>query len=367
MENIKVIMAPTRELAEECLQKNRVIATVEAEYGDYCIEGEKVTLAHHGIRSDNPAPCNTKDIPVLSEGVILISHLDLDTVGGVLALTGQKIDDPEFWAGVEYIDVLGAHHIHELHQEVQDKLNAVYAWNSEHPRKRNTEITDVTEIINSNATMLAAVLNERHPEHETMIQKGREWEKEINEKVNSKLECEWRYSRNFITDGVFCSSSYYSHAQGIIMPATVTLNTKYNAITIAFEDGGRKASAKELVQKLWGPEAGGRDGIAGSPRGWQKSPEEALEEYHRACDAVEAVMEDEYNKILPISADQTPQEIMEALDRDPSSIVNILYGEDFENAKHYLATGEIPGEWKQEIENGHKNTEMEYEEEDIER
>ena len=32
-------------------------------------------------------------------------------------------------------------------------------------------------------------------------------------------------------------------------------------------DGGKELSAKNIVQELWGPEAGGHPGIAGSPRG----------------------------------------------------------------------------------------------------
>lgn len=38
------------------------------------------------------------------------------------------------------------------------------------------------------------------------------------------------------------------------------------AAPLAFEDGGKQLNAKEIVQELWGPEAGGREGIAGSPR-----------------------------------------------------------------------------------------------------
>ena len=41
-----------------------------------------------------------------------------------------------------------------------------------------------------------------------------------------------------------------------------------HAVTVAFECGGNPSkSARAIVQGLWGPEAGGRDGIAGSPRG----------------------------------------------------------------------------------------------------
>lgn len=84
---MQVMLAPSRELAENVQD---VAATVEAEYGDYCVEGNEVTLAHHGSRSSNPAPCNTPNVPTLSGGTILVSHLDLDAIGGVLDLMGKR-------------------------------------------------------------------------------------------------------------------------------------------------------------------------------------------------------------------------------------------------------------------------------------
>ena len=51
---------------------------------------------------------------------------------------------------------------------------------------------------------------------------------------------------------------------------------------MAFKDGGAKISARAFVQSLWGPDAGGHDGIAGSPRGWKLSEEEIAYEFARA-------------------------------------------------------------------------------------
>ena len=47
-------------------------ATVEAEYGNNVVEGTKVTLAHHGPRSNNPAPCNTPDVPELPASATIV-------------------------------------------------------------------------------------------------------------------------------------------------------------------------------------------------------------------------------------------------------------------------------------------------------
>lgn len=262
LDKFKVILCPTLDSA----QGLNPDATVEAEYGDICVEGTQVTLAHHGSRSANPAPCNTEVEP-LESGTILVSHLDLDTIGGIMALTGDKMEDKEFWEAAEFIDVNGSHHIHELPKEIQEQLNAVYAWNASQARVRYTEVTDVTQQVVDNYTMLSAVLDEAHPQHDSMIQKGKDWERDVTQAVQDKLVRETSNMRIFKTDGVFCSGSYYSPEQDKVLPATVVFNEKFKSITIAFEDGGKNVSARDIVQKLWGPEAGGRDGIAGSPRG----------------------------------------------------------------------------------------------------
>ena len=276
------------------------IASVEAEYGDYCVEGRQVTLAHHGSRSHNPAPCNTPGVPVLEGGVILVSHLDLDAAGGVFALMGEKKEDKEFWAGAERIDVNGLHHMHELPQEVQDKLNAYYAWKDKLPRIRYSEITDVTEEFLSTRDALAIILDEGHPKHKEMIEEGIAWERASRERVESKLIAESEYVRCFVTDGVFCAAAYYSPNYERIVPATVVCNTVYRSITVAFADGGKRLSAREIVQGLWGQEAGGHNGIAGSPRSWNVDEKRLMVEYEKCRKLVEELVRE---VISPVHSD----------------------------------------------------------------
>lgn len=280
---INVLLAPTAEQAQNLAETMNIAASVEAEYGEICIEGKQITLAHHGSRSHNPAPCNW-DVSPIENGTILVSHIDIDTVGGVLALMGLKPEDTDFWKGAEFVDVNGVHHIHELSTDVQDKLNAIYAWNSVRENKRIAEVTDVTEDILSWLEILTPVLG-NNPDAE-WINKGRQWAEKVESEVESKLISETETVRAFITDGVFCAASYYSPSLQKVCKATVTLNTKFNAITVAFADGGKEASAREIVQSLWGSEAGGRDGIAGSPRSWSLSAEEVESEFHKAIEKV---------------------------------------------------------------------------------
>lgn len=285
MEKFKIILAPSLEDALTVEAE----ATIEAEYGDHCVQGSQLTLAHHGSRSYNPAPCIT-EIEPLQSGTLLVSHIDLDTIGGCLAIMGEKTKDDNFWEGAAFIDVNGAHHIHSLDQDVQKKLNAYYNWNYQQERVRYSEITDVTKKIHETKEILDIILDSKHPEHQEYIDNGVKWEKEVRDAVESKLYEDGKNIRSFVTDGVFCASSYYSPKDKEIKDATITLNEKFNAITVAFADGGEKHSAKEFVQELWGDKAGGRDGIAGSPRNWDKSPQDVKLEFYRAISELEKTL-----------------------------------------------------------------------------
>lgn len=262
-EDQRVILAPSYDIAKNI----KAEATVEAEYGDECLEGTMVTLTHHGPRSNNPAPCNTPDVPELPPfATVVVSHIDLDTLGGIYALQGRKPEDYRFWEAAEMIDVKGAHHIHELDKDIQDKLNAYYAYNDGQPRQRYTEAIDVTKQIDDTYNVVNAIVDINDPEHDKLITAGKEWAQTGEKEVEDQLVYENKDVRVFDTNGIFCAASYFSPNQNTICPATVTYNEKFKSITLAFEDGGKQLNAKEIVQELWGPEAGGREGIAGSPR-----------------------------------------------------------------------------------------------------
>lgn len=262
-EDQRVILAPSYDIAKNI----KAEATVEAEYGDECLEGTMVTLAHHGPRSNNPAPCNTPDVPELPPfATVVVSHIDLDTLGGIYALQGRKPEDYRFWEAAEMIDVKGAHHIHELDKDIQDKLNAYYAYNDGQPRQRYTEAIDVTKQIDDTYNVVNTIVDINDPEHDKLITAGKEWAQTREKEVEDQLVYENKNVRVFDTNGIFCAASYFSPNQNTICPATVTYNEKFKSITLAFEDGGKQLNAKEIVQELWGPEAGGREGIAGSPR-----------------------------------------------------------------------------------------------------
>lgn len=263
-EDQRVILAPSYDMAKNINAE----ATVEAEYGDECLEGTMVTLAHHGPRSGNPAPCNTSDVPKLpSFATVVVSHIDLDTLGGIYALQGRKPEDDRFWEAAEMIDVKGVHHIHELDKDIQDKLNAYYAYNYNHAGERYSETADVTKQVEDAYGVINDILDIDAPEHDMLIADGKEWAQAREAAVEAQLIYEDKNMRVFDSNGVFCAASYYSPKQDALIPATVTYNEKTKTITLGFEDGGKQYNAMEIVRSVWGPEAGGREGIAGSPRG----------------------------------------------------------------------------------------------------
>lgn len=131
----------------------------------------------------------------------------------------------------------------------------------------------------------------------------------VTKEVEQRCVFENEFLRAFKTDGVFCASSYYSPKQEEIIPCTITYNEKFKSITVAFADGGRENggeySAKEIVQKLWGPEAGGRDGIAGSLRGKEMSEKDFCDMRNYCLDKlIEHKYEKDIDKDITISKER---------------------------------------------------------------
>lgn len=278
MKNIKVLLVPNWNLANGM----KVEATVEAEYGTNVLKGSVATLAHHtGEYKAHPAPCNNKEVPVLASGTIVVSHLDLDTMGGVMALMGIKPAHDDFWSVAEYIDLNGPHNLNKVSLLSKEMIEAYWAWCSNgHYAQKVDVVTDVTDLVFLHAEAIARII---HGDI-SLIQRGREWAKEVKMKVEACLKYEDDFIRAFVTDNVFCSSSYYSELTNTMASVTVVYQTTEKKITIATCDGS--ISCVEVVQDLWGPEAGGHDGIAGSPRGKVKTEKD----FYHAIEHIKSIV-----------------------------------------------------------------------------
>lgn len=289
--DIQVILAPTLEQAKTV----DADISIEAEYGSETITGKKYTSAHHGVNCNNPAPCMDKNIPYMQDGIVVVSHIDLDMIIGCMRVFGLLSEDENdklnvICNAIEYIDVHGPHHINKYPQQTKDFFNAYWAWNESRGRQEKiTETTNVTQKVLQAIEVIQKIVLELDCRADNnngidYIKLGRDWAKNVQEATENCLYEETTLYRVFLTDRVFCGASYWSPKQKQVVPSIVSYNEKYKAITLSFADSGEKYNAISIMQKLFGDQAGGKPGIAGTPRGQEyefKNTQIVLEELEK--------------------------------------------------------------------------------------
>lgn len=268
------------------LRAKKPVVTVEAEYGDLAVEGSAITLAHHGPRSGNEAPCIARMIKgkladdvlqdVFSSRVIGLSHTDLDAVGGILrfvethsGLQGWQLGDVDFWRLAAFVDTHGAHQIPEAGASESDiqKLWAWWAWERNNPSypNRDGSITDIKTWMISAVTTLAQIFG-------VFGEAAAQQRFNAGAKFKAAEDDLSRDSFVSLSDVGCCvrvAPTFVNHLYGTPQgpaKAIVAYDTRKGMITVSKENEAVRFSARELVQQLWGKEAGGHDGIAGSPR-----------------------------------------------------------------------------------------------------
>ena len=236
--------------------------TVEAEYGDTVVEGSTQTLAHHGSRSGNPCPCLClNEWEVDHDAVIGVSHLDLDTLGGVMAVMGIKPHAPEFWETAAAVDIQGVHKLFEITRDanVISELNAFWAFSESHRvfPPRDGTVADVTSEFTEFFEAIAQILDG----DAELLEAGRKWAAKAAELDESSFVKE--------EDGVLLRSaeSFVNHLYRPTAEVVVAFNTTHKSVTISTANPVYGVNCCDIVQGLWGKEAGGHVGIAGSPRG----------------------------------------------------------------------------------------------------
>jgi hypothetical protein len=265
-----VLLAPSIAIARSSGIKPEV--TIEAEYGFDVWEGRRYTAAHHqpsgpyrgrhegGTR---PAPCNDPDIPEVSEGgVVGISHIDLDTVGGVLRALGADygVFDPSsapFWAVAEFVDTNGPHRLPK-DSPVRPQMEAWWAWLQANRFKLDfTRINEVDDFITKAAAALCGILNEGHEQHEALMSAGRAWA-EAQAALNKDSLKAFIALPNGYTVAVRKAETFTNHLYDtpsgtLIADVVVGLRTDFHSITVSLEDSGKDSglSARQLVQAIW--------------------------------------------------------------------------------------------------------------------
>jgi hypothetical protein len=249
----------------ENLRSTNPDVTIEAEYGKELVEGKLLTLAHHGTRSHNPAPCVLKNMILDNVNTIGISHIDLDTIGGIMAVLGIKTYAPEFWALAGFVDVAGPHNIDKTNssKEAKKQLQAYWAWSKSERYfpPRDGSVDNVTEIIYKHIEIIEKILGGDNE----LLKAGEDFVlKEITLNYESfQLQVERTIIRKHKS---FCNHLYVT-PRGDICDSVISYNTETGAITLSFAASYDPRNACKIMQEVFGNLAGGHKGIAGSPRG----------------------------------------------------------------------------------------------------
>lgn len=282
---MKILLAPTWELAATVMAD----VTIEAEYGARVAEGLLYTAAHHQPEGDKyagthvggsrRAPCMDANLRKYHRAeVVLVSHLDLDTVGGILhMLDGVRhmevsyeasiAEFRQFWELAEVCDVTGPHKVDRKHPDFP-RLAAWWAWSRDNlTRHSRDQIHDVT----AEVYLAVAVLRRILEGNEELLAAGQELLKD-EEALNGASFCSMstfeigsqhpvlvREHENFV------NHLYRWHDR--VCAVVVAFNTEQKTITISKAGPEVPINCRQLVQDLWGPLAGGHEGIAGGPRG----------------------------------------------------------------------------------------------------
>jgi hypothetical protein len=274
-----VILSPTAQLASDTLTLDTPPSlTIEAEYGSWVCQGSVYTAAHHQplgsefsgrhIGGARPAPCNDPNIPVMGNNdVVLISHIDADTLGGLMRATGKyetlfdyKLDG--FWDYVEFVDTHGWHKADPQSSHFAP-LSAIGAYLQKNrpntPRDSNSDVTDfVVEAMGFVSRLLEGGLQE--------LQVGVEFIKTQDDLNLSSWVTTTPFNVVVRRSNSF-TNHLYRDPNGMVGLGIVAYNDSLGSITISLADPIKGVSCREVVQSLWGTLAGGHDGIAGSPRG----------------------------------------------------------------------------------------------------
>lgn len=270
------ILSSNPDSLRAALSKYARTVTIEAEYGDEVVEGTALTMAHHGPRAGQKAPCAYENGCVEEVDAVGLSHLDLDALGGCLAVLNKKSGPTSFWRLAEYVDLNGAHQIQKAVWSVGatiadlTALFAWWAWNRENrflpPRDGVSE--DVTAAITRDGAVLLRILEG----DQGLLSAGKKFaakEAVLNiESLVCAVTCSGGQILLLRAAGTFVNH-LYATPEGVAADAIVGLNLTTGAVTLSFPNDASRPpgwDARALVQEIWGPRAGGHANIAGSPR-----------------------------------------------------------------------------------------------------
>ena len=258
--------------------------TVEAEYGKGCVPGTELTMAHHGPRAGQPAPCSYPNGCVSTVEVVGLSHSDLDSLGGCAAVIDEKPEADSFWRLAEFVDLNGQHKINKSGASEEDirRYFAFVAWEEKNKvfPSRDGSVSDVTEHVLTAVGVLKKILKD-DPELLKIGDEYRANEVKLNNEsfIDSRGGVALRIHPDFV-------NHLYGTPEGEDVKAIVRFSPVGRTITVSFADPPTGKNAREILQGLFGEKAGGHNSIAGSPREQKMTLEDVLATYNATIEAV---------------------------------------------------------------------------------
>lgn len=265
----------------ESLKNEKPHITVEAAYGSILVEGSVATMDHHVMKNDSSVCDQTIEIEKTKkviqqcpdkEIIIGVSHLDLDAMICIIKIMNLIENDAGLSYYIGQLDTKGPHRLSEIVQAdpntesqetLKKQINSLWAWTTENKSSlmlpRDGSVIDVTEQIYRFADVYKKVVL-GDPE---LIHKGEEFLKE-----NETLE---KDSFIFYHSNVLVRSSdkfvnhLYEH-DNHIYDFVIGYNTERKSYTLSKENPEIPGNCAEIMKAIFGSEAGGHIGIAGSPR-----------------------------------------------------------------------------------------------------
>ena len=268
----------------ESTKRGRPTGTIEAEYGDEVVEGSDFTMAHHGPRAGQPAPCSYLNGFARINGNpfygdVGLSHIDLDTLGGAAAVLERKPEQKSFWDLAEFYDLNGQHKLHISKASEKDlrKLVGFLAWSEANKvfasKDGSTSIVtgDVLNGIDTIENVLAG--------NPVLLKAGDDFR--IGQDELNKASF-----KDFKGGVIFRESDkkvnhLYSTPNGEVAKAIVTFKPSTGTITLSFADPPQGKTAVDILRELFGSDAGGHASIAGSPRNQQFTFNDAVKAFDK--------------------------------------------------------------------------------------